>query len=645
MKQILVVFLLLSQPALGQNVDPKLSRSEFDMKELREFINFGLSVTQARGSLRKLGEPTRTVRGRVVDHDGKPIVGVPVSFSSDIGYSFYSYDENFDITDEQGRFVLEGDFTRTRIIVWRGKQNAWHVFPDRAEENVEIRWPRPAKCSVTFNRSLLEDESLSNKVWLTTTHYAVGMSTLNRSIEISSDGPTQIDGLVPGEYSLQMERTVVLKGEPAEAKTFRVEVARFEAEAGDEKAVRASYAGRRFVSGKLELPKQLEKADKNKRRLTPVAPNSMFVEVREQKRSYEHVPQLLDASVTGKGLTFATRPLPPGRYVVSFVGPTPKTQRLGVERLGRWGQPTATKLKYRITVPEANAPLKIDFPPADSLEFQIQQALDFEGQMNVSYSYSDVQAAQIGRLPGGVDIILGMLRDKNTPNSWQYPLAKSLSQKAGDEGILREVIDIVSKTNDAKLRQMLVFQFLRNSKVLREEIADAVEPFRKHEHFRVRHMSYSTMGVHVTDKNRGRVIGWLIEGLSEPYPQTRSDVIAWLWRCKAKEAVPKLARLSRDDPSGAIRVAAAHAVAQITGEKKRAIQVMTTRLRGETYCGQWEAAQLLGEYEDLPEITIKALKSKVKTVKGPYRTLEKYEDNRISSTAKRTLEKVSAGKK
>ena len=151
------------------------------------------------------------------------------------------------------------------------------------------------------------------------------------------------------------------------------------------------------------------------------------------------------------------------------------------------------------------------------------------------------------------------------------------------------------------------------------------------------------MCVHVTDKNRDRVIPWMIEGLSDPYPRTRSDMAAWLGRAKAKRAVAELDRVSRKDPSGAVRVAAAHAAAQITGETKRAVQVMTTRLRDDTYCGQWQAAQFLGEYKDLPEITIKALASKVKTVKGPYRTVEKYEDNRISTTAKRTLEKVAPG--
>ncbi|MFK7820127.1 MAG: HEAT repeat domain-containing protein [Planctomycetaceae bacterium] len=643
MIRILVVLPLLSLSAFGQAFEPKPSRSSFDMKRLREFINSGLSTPKSRGSLRKLGEPTRTIHGRLLDHDGKPIVGTAVSFSAEIGYSFHSYDENFDITDDNGRFVVEGDYTRERIAVWRGQHSALNQYVDHKTKTIEIRWPKPATCSLTFDRSLAEDESFGQKIWLASTRYVVGMSTPQRPFERSEEGPTILDNLLPGEYSVLAERTLTLNTEPAETKTFRVEVAKFNVSAGDEISVVAKPVGNRSLSGHLASRKQTKKGA-----LDIETPTSMFVQVREQKRSYDHNPRLMDVSVIKKDKSFKTRPLPPGRYVISFVGPTPQAaanpQPRGFGRGGGWSRPSPWKRTYRAVVPTKNEPIVTQFPPKDSLKLRIQQALDTDGQMNVSYSYIDVQAAQVGKEENSSETILGMLQSKDLPNQWQYPLAKSLAYKLADEGVVQSIIGIVKTTEDEKLRGLLVSQLLRQSKILREEIAVALAPFRKSTNFRTRHMSYSTMCVHLTDANRDEVIPWLIEGLSDPYPRTRLDLCAWLGRMKAKAGLPKLEELSRNDPSGAIRVAAAHAAAQISGQKARAVQVMTVRLRGEKYCGQWEAAQLLSEYEDLPEVTIKALLAKVKTVKGPYGTLEKFEDNRISSTAKRTLEKVATGR-
>ena len=254
MHALIVLLSMIAFPPVQEDVEPKPERSKFEMKQLREFINFGLSVTQSRGSLRKLGEPTRTVHGRVVDHEGNPIVGAIVSFSTEIGYSFNQYDENFDMTDAQGRFVVEGDYTRERIVVWRDQARAMHEYVDD-ENDIVIRWPKPAKCSVTIDDALLSDDSFGeNVLWLTTTHYAVGMSTLNQSIDIETEGPTVIENLLPGEYSVRMKRRLVLKGEPAEARGFSIEVARFTVKPGQHAHVHAGFRGNRSISGKYVAP-------------------------------------------------------------------------------------------------------------------------------------------------------------------------------------------------------------------------------------------------------------------------------------------------------------------------------------------------------------------------------------------------------
>ena len=236
--------------------------------------------------------------------------------------------------------------------------------------------------------------------------------------------------------------------------------------------------------------------------------------------------------------------------------------------------------------------------------------MDSERQGFFSYSYADVQGAQVGR-ESEPKQLLRLLAAKDTPQSWQYPIVKALFKKLSDEDIVRGLIRVMNDVEDPKLRDMIINQTLRMSKILREEIADAIAPYRKDANFRTRFTSWTTLWVHVTDNNRERVVPWLIEALSDPYPRTRSDIATRLGQLNAKEAVPELQRLMKEDPSGAVRVSAAFAVFKLTGEAKQAIQLMTVRLRGDTYSGQWESAQLLGEFEELPEITIKALLAKV----------------------------------
>lgn len=633
-----ICLLFVVTPLAAQDLEPKPARSEFEMKQLRDFVNHALSTARARGSLRKLGEPTRTVHGRLIDHEGKPIAGAQVSFSTDIGYSFHSYDENFDITDEQGRFLVEGDFTRHRIVIWRGKGQMWQTYINRDQKEIEITWPRPARCSVTLDDSLRSDKSLANTLGLSTTQYAVGMAALRRSVAIEDNGPTVINDLLPGEYSVLMHKTVLREGETRQR---HIEVGRFQVRAGESIEVHAGPNGSRRLTGKLKLePKTV-----NGKTAPVKIPDTLFVEVRQQKNTYEQVTQLVDVLVTDKDLKFTTRPLPPGRYLLSFVGPTPeRRQNQGFRGFGFESAPMPLQFKYRIVVPEADAPIELKFPPEPSLAFHIQQTLDTDGQMNVSWSYADVQAMQVAKQKDSTPELLRLLENDDTPQSWQYPLVKGLSHKLNDPKVVRELIRIAKTTTDVKKRHSIVSQNLRMCKILREEIAEALDPFRKDSDFRVRHMAYWTLPIHVTDKNRDQVIPWLIEGLSDPYPRTRYDIAAWMRRIDAQAAVPKLKELAKEDPSDAVRVTAAHTAAKLTGETKQAIQMMTVRLRGDTYCGQWEAAQLLSEYDELPEITLKTLESKIKKVKGPFGTLEKFEDNRISSTAKLTLKKVAPGR-
>lgn len=88
--------------------------------------------------------------------------------------------------------------------------------------------------------------------------------------------------------------------------------------------------------------------------------------------------------------------------------------------------------------------------------------------------------------------------------------------------------------------------------------------------------------------------------------ETRAEAVAALGRIKADEAIPAL-ETPIEDPVGKVRVMAAWALWRITGERERPIKLMTIRLRARDHSGKVEAARLLGDFGELPEITIKQL--------------------------------------
>ena len=243
---------LMAIPALAaDDVEPKPSRSQFDIKLLRNFVSTDLGTPYSQGSLRKLGEPTRVVHGRVVDHTGQPIANAQVSFSTHIGYFSKCYDEHFDITDELGRFLVEGDMTLNRIVVRRDEGQLWQVQVAADQKVVDVEWPIPAGCTITVDDSILKDTAFGSQLSVQTTSYWVGMSSLQRRTTVGEDGQVVLKDLLPAEYSVVMQKSVALGPDGENAKSTPVEVARFTVKAGENAVVSTAVAGKRSLSGQV----------------------------------------------------------------------------------------------------------------------------------------------------------------------------------------------------------------------------------------------------------------------------------------------------------------------------------------------------------------------------------------------------------
>lgn len=621
-----IVLSLVAAPAIlpAQDFTPKPARSEFDMKELRSFISRDLGTPYSYGSLRKAGGETRAIHGIVVDHNGAPIASAQVALCRDIGYDHRSFDENYDVTDAEGRFVVEGDLTRSRVVVRRPDGSTWHQTTAPGQNRIEIRWPKPAAVSVSLDKSVGSLIS-GTAVVLVSKHYWVGMSPLRRETDIGSESQAVFERVPPGEYAVLVGRQPEL-AKPSTAPPIPrrlIAVARVRVDPGERKSVTAVSSGNRTISGKFDTSEPL------------------VIEVREQKTAYEHVTQLVDYLTTSPTGHFETRALPPGRYLLRVTRnrPKPDPGELGGFRPQR---PVNLVGKYRVTVPVVDQPVTLKLPLEDTVANRVQQVLDSEGQTNVSWSYADVQAAMVEKGSETTKLLVDMLSDPHAPEPWKRLSLQTLNRRLDSETVVSRLVDLLAKTNDQKLRTAIIGGF-RSSGHHQDRLVTAIIPLARATDYRMRWAVITTLPTLITDQNRNAVIPVLIQALSDPWDRTRSDAAAWLARLNAESAATELERVRSEDPVGKVRVSAAYAIWKLTGDQKQALQIMTVRLRkDDDYSGQWESAWYLSQFDELPDITIRALVAKTEVeVKAPFDTIDKYEQNRVKRTAISTLNKLA----
>lgn len=606
-------------------VTPKAKRSQFDMEEVRRFISRTLSRTASEGSLRIWGIQTRKVRGRVVDHDGQPIAGAHVAFVEPIGFSRQCYDENFDKTDDQGRFLVEGGLLKSRLVVRRSDRQIWATQITGKDDNVEIVWPQPAAVHISVDADLLQQDAPIVRV--TSARYRGGMSTLTEQYELDEKNSFEITDQLPGDFTISVQRTIKL-GEHSESRY--VEVGSFHAEPGADLAVRCRPTGNRRVSGKCP----------------PALKGPAILYVDRIRTKYEDGYRTFDLVACEDG-TFTTVPLPPGSYVLRFKRPPQPKPAVPRNRAISGFRPVYAEPEWlhRFVVPDADKPLIVDTsPPQDKVAARVQSVLDSRGAMNVSWSHTDVQVAQLQRDSDREAVERELLRlysDPTTPQQWMYTIRRTLGGML-DSPEVRNVLFEQLRSADHLGDRTAVLGIFRDSRRATREIIDAIAEYRHDENIYIRSSALNALGrlIDADEVVRPVILPWLIEATTDQYDRLRSDMVATLGRIKAEEAVPAL-EVAMKDPIGKVRVMAAWALWRITGERERPIKLMTVRLRASDHSGKVEAANFLGEFDELPEITLKQLRPfTLVEVKPPYRG-EKLLKFQLKNAATRTLKKVS----
>ncbi len=607
----------------------KPARSVFDMRDLRAFISQDLSRTYSRGSLANWGIETRKVHGRVIDHEGKPVVGAQVAIAEPIGYSGNCYDENFDTTDELGRFVLEGHIRRNRLAIRRGPGQIWRAELKPDQRSVEVTWPQPAKLTLAVDPKLCQPKS---QLSISTAQYWAGMSTMNYSAQLDGEYRAAVQDVMPGDYVVSTKKMISIGGKE---KSRYVEIGRFSVNAGESKVVRCEPVGQAMIQGKLK--------------------GALYVTIDRQKNTYHDVARTVDIVALREDGGFQVGPLSAGRYVLRFFGAS------GPEiRGGRFGGPAGDQLarKQRIAIHKTDMQVELNLStaPKGVVAF-VHQTLDSERSRGASWSHADVQAAQLSLhvdRAGVVKELLRALDDPNSPQPWQHVILQALGSMTETPGVLDGLLASIEKPRTAmesalaqgsRRRRWLspaIIRTLQDSKVSLGKIVDGIFQHRKSDDLILRSATFGALGrlAAAHPDLHAKVVPYLIEALSDADDGTRGDAAATLGRINAKQAVKKLYDL-REDPSGKVAVWSAWAIWKVTGAREQAEAAMITRLRGDKFGGKWEAVYLLSEFEEPAKETIAALVELTKyDGKAPF-TGDEYERNRLKNQAKRTLKAIA----
>ena len=509
--------------------EPKPARSEFDMKEFRNFISYDLNRRVSEGSFAKRGFITRTIRGQVVDHEGSPIEGAQVAMAEPIGKSGDCFDENFDKTDEQGRFLIEGQQVRSRLVIRRGPGQIWRVNLKPDERDVKVVWPKPATCKVTVDPKLCEPEAA---ISITTTKYWAGMSVMQYETRLDKNRQATINNMIPGEYFVSTTKKITL----GEENDLSVEIACFTIDAGETKDVHCQPIG-------VQVTGKLEETDKEL-----AADGKMLLHIDRQKNTYHDWGRMVDIVRVDREGEFKTTPLKPGRYVFRFYG-TQKEERRGFAKDTQW-------LTTRVTIKEGGGDVQLSFPQNYENEVVgfVQQTLNWERQFSRSgpqfygWPHSDDQISRLEShddRDGVLKELMRILDDPKSPYPWIGVTVKALGKKLETPGIVDALLETLDKPHRTKSRTKIL-RALQAAKESAEKVIEHVAKFQDSDDWRLRSAMYSALGklARTSPKAQDKAVPILIEALNDSYETIRVEAATSLGHCKA--VPPNAARIEKN---------------------------------------------------------------------------------------------------
>jgi hypothetical protein len=595
-------------PARGEEVPPgdpplKAVRSTFDIREFQSLFNDVLLVPHPRGSLPRVSLRTRTLHGRVVDHEGRPIVDVQVGLANPTD-GHYGSDalENFDMTDELGRFLVQDNDGRRRLVVVREPRHVWNATLAGDETYLDVEWPKPGRVRIVVGPALVPP---SAKVMLRARRTRDGVVRLVRdAVALDGDGAATFENLPPNAYRAYTMRRLP-RGEDRKPAYVERELGRFMIEPGDDREERFDVAARIPVRGN-------------------VGPDDEYVEVAYQPTRTSDVAGGVDGELVGEGGEFLVHVSEPGVYRLTIharpvrvdgqVDLDPQFFPNGVVPEGPiYFSGNVTTRRFVVDETATAVELTLDESAEPTVRF-VHGVLDrpHPAEWNYSFSWHDGQIAKLVRHRDRAGVAAELLRiagDPHAPSNWWHSALTALEDMTETPGVIDGLLVLLDDPLDESSRTSIIVALQQADSEL-ERIVDGVAAFADDDNWVVRSRVRSCLSWIASQhpEMKERIAPTLMSGLDDTMARNREAAAASLGWLKVDEAADALRELL-DDPREDVRLTAARAVWQVEGDHEPLVELATVILWRED--DDWEpkrdAAYALRDVRDLPQETLAAL--------------------------------------
>jgi hypothetical protein len=387
------------------------------LRSFPDFATYELRISSPVAHVRDLGPPIRTVSGRLTDRSGHAISNAVVAFvqtavdrQSWVGNG--SYIENFDVTDGDGQFKVEGFAGNTDVgfpgntdlVFFRGRQRVWVAGVGDGPDVQEFQWPDTA----ILKWQVPESVARPNQVVSIRRRKAL-VHNFKPVIPVTVDSDNVVQAnLLPGEYLL----TVFPDSSDVElASRHAVEVAQVIATEGADLTV-TQRTGNGVIRGRC---KQVSSSTyvTISRQNDPTHERGVYDDTVE-----DMVVPVLDMQIPNSQGEFVFRQLPPGKYVIR--------QRSTKRGLG----PRHSVRTWRGEVTENSSAVQLaETTEHDSLREKIEQILndrsDYSGIHHLIFALDDDPNLIWHELSE-------ILKDEDAPVAWHQLITEGLCPESPD---------------------------------------------------------------------------------------------------------------------------------------------------------------------------------------------------------------------
>ena len=582
---MLVSGLLLPGRTAADDLE-EFDRQPFDQKEFKGFrdllvaANYSLNMVTNQEAPR--GTASKSIFGKLVDAEGKPVVGSRLLLSQAGNFGDHLFASNLGVTNANGEFQVRGR-SEMRRLIFEVDGNYYQKDLLETAREATVSLPPFQKLKIDMRRRLTLHEDTLELIPL---HFDHAAAIPLRPIPVKFIGESAVTVRVPAGYYELVGRVL---GDPDFSNSWtRLTLRDVDVKKGQDQTVEISPPQGRKVRVSFQ---QTEGMLKN------AATDMVTIRIEVGRRTPAGFRYSTYAETTTKaGEYFEFGPVPEGPALLHMRAVYPSN----VAVQGRLENPTLLKYRFRISDADAKLTIPMILRPQDTIQEKVQAILDSEhpNPFSMSWSWNDVQVSNLSGLEdrdATIAELCRLLEDEETPDNWNYTIISSLGRiKPVSKPTLAALATSLTSARHGRWRTSMI-SAIGSMGVDAAVLLPAFEKLQAEENSDLSGSIVNAVGqIGASVGNDHKVVNRiLIKALNDPRVYTRRRACGYLGSRKTEQAVEPLTRRMQNDPAAEVRAGAAWALWQTNQNSEETVATMIEILESSDLEGQKQAAYFL----------------------------------------------------